>query len=320
MNSPRRNDPAFAAACLTLPGSATVFAVAVLGLWRKDPFFQTWFYVFAWWAYILCAEAWLYLVGGDSVLFTRPGAFLSSLPISISIWLVFEMFNFRVRNWHYVNLPSSLVLRWFGYCASFATVVPGLFVTQRILDRLGLFARRAFRPVHLQASWRPIFTAAGTTSLIACLAWPRYAFPLLWLGFVFLLDPINDHFGRRSLFAQLQMGELRPALQLLLSGLICGILWEAWNFWAGSKWIYSVPFFNRPKIFEMPLAGYLGFPPFALECFVMVQSWRLFLERFSECKPPFASRNIRRIGGFALLAVHVLILVGMDRFTVLSFR
>jgi hypothetical protein len=25
------------------------------------------------------------------------------------------------------------------------------------------------------------------------------------------------------------------------------------------------------KIFEMPLVGYLGFPPFALECFVMYE-------------------------------------------------
>jgi hypothetical protein len=27
-----------------------------------------------------------------------------------------------------------------------------------------------------------------------------------------------------------------------------------------------VPFFDRPKLFEMPLPGYLGYLPFALEC------------------------------------------------------
>jgi len=27
--------------------------------------------------------------------------------------------------------------------------------------------------------------------------------------------------------------------------------------------------FQQWKIFEMPAPGYLGFPPFALECFVM---------------------------------------------------
>jgi len=31
-----------------------------------------------------------------------------------------------------------------------------------------------------------------------------------------------------------------------------------------SKWVYSVPFFERGKIFEMPLIGYIGFPLFSL--------------------------------------------------------
>jgi hypothetical protein len=50
----------------------------------------------------------------------------------------------------------------------------------------------------------------------------------------------------------------------LLSGLVCGILWETWNFWSISKWVYTVPFFENLKIFEMPLPGYLGFLFFAI--------------------------------------------------------
>jgi len=46
-------------------------------------------------------------------------------------------------------------------------------------------------------------------------------------------------------------------------------LWEFWNYWARTKWIYSVPILERFKVFEMPVAGYLGFPAFALECFTM---------------------------------------------------
>jgi len=30
-----------------------------------------------------------------------------------------------------------------------------------------------------------------------------------------------------------------------------------------------VPYLPNVKIFEMPVLGYLGFPPFALECFLM---------------------------------------------------
>ena len=56
---------------------------------------------------------------------------------------------------------------------------------------------------------------------------------------------------------------------LLIAGFICGGLWEFWNFWARAKWIYTVPIVGNVKIFEMPVLGYFGFPPFALECFAM---------------------------------------------------
>jgi hypothetical protein len=55
-----------------------------------------------------------------------------------------------------------------------------------------------------------------------------------------------------------------------VSGLICGALWEAWNIHARTKWIYSVPFFDELKLGEMPVLGFLGFPPFALECYALV--------------------------------------------------
>jgi hypothetical protein len=56
----------------------------------------------------------------------------------------------------------------------------------------------------------------------------------------------------------------------LVAGLVCGFLWEFWNYWATGKWQYvGVPVFPSVKLFEMPLVGYLGFPPFALEAFAM---------------------------------------------------
>jgi hypothetical protein len=46
-------------------------------------------------------------------------------------------------------------------------------------------------------------------------------------------------------------------------------VWEFWNYWARTKWIYTVPILPDWKIFEMPVPGYLGFPAFAVECFTM---------------------------------------------------
>ena len=46
-------------------------------------------------------------------------------------------------------------------------------------------------------------------------------------------------------------------------------MWEFFNYWAISKWTYTVPYFGSVKIFEMPVLGFLGFPPFAVECWAI---------------------------------------------------
>jgi hypothetical protein len=62
----------------------------------------------------------------------------------------------------------------------------------------------------------------------------------------------------------LQEGRIERLVSTILSGLICGFLWEFWNYWSLTKWVYAVPFFEKGKIFEMPLAGYAGFLVFGL--------------------------------------------------------
>ena len=62
---------------------------------------------------------------------------------------------------------------------------------------------------------------------------------------------------------------LRLGIPETLSGLLCGVLWEFWNYWAVTRWTYTVPYASDLKVFEMPVDGYLGFLPFALECFAM---------------------------------------------------
>ena len=90
----------------------------------------------------------------------------------------------------------------------------------------------------------------------------RYLAAPVWLGFIFFLEPINARLGAETLTRE-------RIVNLSLSGVLCGVLWEFWNFWSRSKWHYTVPIMERLKIFEMPVPGYLGFPAFALECFTM---------------------------------------------------
>ena len=94
----------------------------------------------------------------------------------------------------------------------------------------------------------------------------RYLAAPVWLGFIFLLDPINARLGAETLMPG---GRMNRVINLSLSGLLCGVLWEFWNYWAHAKWHYTVPIMEHLKIFEMPVPGYLGFPAFALECFTM---------------------------------------------------
>jgi len=97
----------------------------------------------------------------------------------------------------------------------------------------------------------------------------RYLAAPVWLGFIFVLDPINARLGAPSLFAEWRDRRFDRTINLALAGVLCGLLWEFWNYWCRAKWHYTVPVFERVKLFEMPIAGYLGFPAFALECFVM---------------------------------------------------
>jgi hypothetical protein len=64
-------------------------------------------------------------------------------------------------------------------------------------------------------------------------------------------------------------GNSETLYALFLWGLVCGILWEFWNFWAKAKWEYTVPVLENLKMFEMPVVGYLGFLPFACEVYSM---------------------------------------------------
>ena len=101
------------------------------------------------------------------------------------------------------------------------------------------------------------------------LLWPSYFFPLVWGAVVLLVAPVNYRRGIDGLLRPLQRGEYGPLLRILLAGLLAGLLWESFNFWARAKWIYTVPFFEELKLFEMPLLGFGEFPPFALECAVL---------------------------------------------------
>jgi hypothetical protein len=281
-----------------------------LFLFKKiDPFYR-WFYAFAWWSYILTIDAIVYRLKGNSLILSRTKEFFLMVPWSVFIWLIFEAANLSLKNWYYINLPNSIVERWVGYAVAYGTVLPGIFETTELLETIGAFAKwkvklsthRAGLPgkvYHYIVPLDPAYKAGlaghapvkrtllspkghgilillGALCIISSLLIPQYFFSLIWIGFIFLLEPLNYRFGGRSLLKDLEEGNPRKIYLLLTAGLICGFLWEFWNFWAPSKWVYTVPFFYKMKGFEMPILGFLGFPPFAIQVYVMYNFISLF--------------------------------------------
>jgi hypothetical protein len=238
--------------------------------------FSTWFYSFAWWSYILIIDSIIYRIKGNSLIINRTREFFLLMPWSIVIWLIFELANLFLKNWYYINVPDVLWLRWAGYAMAYSTVLPGIFETMELLESLNIYKNTSTKRIAITPKWYVIFYITGTVFLIAPLVLPKYCFPLIWGSFFFLLEPINHRFNGRSLLRDWEMGTPRKFYLFLTAGFICGGLWEFWNYWAMTKWIYTVPFFDELKLFEMPLLGFLGFPPFAVECYVIYNFISLF--------------------------------------------
>jgi hypothetical protein len=256
-------------------GILLLFLSEFLFFRKIDPFYS-WFYCFAWWSYVLAIDGIVYRLKGNSLIGSRPGEFFLMIPWSIFIWLIFEAANLSLRNWYYIDLPDSTVERWAGYAIAYGTVLPGIFETTELLEALGLFSKARVKNIKLPESGQAPLVFLGVLCLFSSVYIPNYFFPLIWVGFIFLLEPFNHHFGGQSLLRDVENGNPRKIYLLLCAGLICGLLWEFWNFWALSKWVYTVPFFDRRKGFEMPFLGFLGFPPFAIQVYVMYNFISLF--------------------------------------------
>lgn len=249
-------------------------ASEILMLAKIEPFWS-WHTPIAWTGYILFTDAFVRSRRGDSLLSAYPleAAFLGAA--GIPLWVIFEAYNtYALHNWYYIGLPEDLALRYFGFGWAFATISIAIFETAECVGILRGARREdeaAPTPPVIPLGVRgTISVALGAFMLLLPIVHPSdwLAAPV-WLGFIFLLDPLNAASGAESIRGDLREGHRGRLKNLLASGFICGLLWEFWNYWAGSKWIYTVPVPPHVKIFEMPVAGFFGFPPFAVECFTM---------------------------------------------------
>lgn len=265
-------------------------AVMIVGevlLILDNAFIKQWFTPVMWTGYILFLDALIFKLKGNSLIKNRTGQFLFMLPFSIGCWLLFEAYNLHLQNWHYFGLPEDTFQRYLGYAWAFATIWPGVLLTYEVVHHWNFFSGIKLPAFQFRKSVLQFILMIGLVLLIVPIFVPQetaaYLFGPVWIGFVFFLDPINYFLRGKSLFGELESGRIDKVLSLFLAGAICGLLWEFWNYWATAKWIYTVPFLQEPKIFEMPLFGFLGFLPFAVEIYVM---WQLAV-RVLKFEPSF---------------------------------
>ena len=232
----------------------------------------TYFTPFAWTSYILIADAAIFAITGHSRLREEPRGLLKMAALSIPLWLLFEAYNLRLANWAYVGLPESRIERWIGYGWSFATITPGIFITAALIESFGWFKEES-RPVRFSRASEKVSIVLGAAMLIVPIVVPKqnaaYLFAMVWLGFLFLLEPINYRLHLPSFEGDLARGTRSRMYSFLVAGWVCGWLWEFWNYWSRAGWVYTFPIGQQWKIFQMPAPGYLAFPVFALECFAM---------------------------------------------------
>lgn len=260
-----------------------IWFIAFWGALNKWEPFVSDLYHFAWWSYIFFLDGLLFIIAGESWLLSHPRVFFRLLAWSVTFWLVFEAYNLVLKNWRYVGMIDPVADRWAGYTLAFATVLPGVLLTSRLLIALGAWKSLRGSPLAL-GFWRPRFLFLGTILAALPLLFPSYAFPLIWIAFIFLLDPICHLLGGKSVIEDWAKGRRQEHLCLFTAGLICGIWWELWNYPASAKWVYSLPVLNFWKIFEMPILGYLGFIPFAIECAVFYNLTKVLEARFIQSR------------------------------------
>jgi hypothetical protein len=224
-----------------------------------------------WLGYCLTVDALVLHRRGTSLLSRDWRKYVGLFVVSVPVWWLFEFINWRVQNWHYLGRESFTHLEY-GVLSSlsFSTVIPAVLGTAELMASFDFVRRLRRGPVICPN--RPTtlaFFISGLLMFALMMAWPLYFFPFVWLSIYFILEPINVWLGHRTLANRTARGDWRPVITLWLGVLICGFFWEMWNFFSYPKWIYSVPWVDFLHIFEMPLLGYGGYLPFALELYAL---------------------------------------------------
>jgi len=224
-----------------------------------------------WLGYILVVDALVQTRTGSSIWTRSRRDFVLLFLISAPVWWLFELINLRTGNWEYSgrDLFRPLAFNLLS-TVSFSTVIPAVFETAALVRSFNWMERFATGP-RVPAT-RVMFTALlviGLAMLALMLSLPTIFYPFAWTSLLLILEPINYWTGRPYFLRELREGDWRTVVSLALGALVCGFFWEMWNYYSFPNWTYHIPGLAFFHVFEMPLLGYGGYVPFALELYAL---------------------------------------------------
>lgn len=242
--------------------------------WTRLPWFESFqqhTFTPLWLGYIGVVNAITMQRAGSCLLTREPARFAALFLLSAFFWWFFEYLNRFVANWRYTGIGDFDALEYtFFATLAFSTVLPAVTSTA---EWIGTFPRldAAFARWYPMRIPRPKLAAAlvlalTTLSLAALGVFREYVFPLVWISPVLVIICLQALGGRATVVAPLARGDWRGIGSFTAAALICGFVWEMWNYGSLARWEYSIPYVDRFRLFEMPALGYAGYLPFGIEC------------------------------------------------------
>jgi hypothetical protein len=249
--------------------------------WTRFPWFaavQRFTFFPLWLGFIVVVNALVWRRSGACFMLRSPRRWLALFAISGGFWWLFEWLDRFAQNWHYLGVEAFGPAAYAAHASvCFSTVLPAVAAVREWLGtHPGWEARCSAGPawpwLRLGATgW--VFAAAGAASLFLTGARPLEAYPALWAAPLLLAIGLELVLRRSGIGHEIAAGDWRRAASWAAAALVCGVFWEMWNSLSLAKWVYTLPFTERWRLFEMPLLGYSGYLPFGLECLVVCESF-----------------------------------------------
>ncbi len=242
-----------------------LFVLGVVAMAGWIPALREVTYPVCWWGLLMMADAHNFRRAGQSLWRGSYRRFFGvTLPVSVLLWLFFELLNLPAPEWIYAGGFHSIRAQTLLGFASFSTVIP------IEIESWWLVGGKLCIPAPLRSAalrFRTIFVLLGIATVV--LPWFNqrvwYLNQAMWLSPALLLLP----FLKWPACADSGLWLAR----LSASGLLAGLFWECLNWFSPAHWKYLI-LRGAPHLFQMPIPGYLGFIPFAVTCLAVYEAVR----------------------------------------------